>query len=1447
MDTKSHPALHGYQQSAHNIQQGNTVLNAIQNDPSGANGQSVNGISPSVHLGKRVRRPSLMYEGYETSKSNPVPPTQQQPLQPVQQQQLSPQNQEVKMDQKRQVGRQTNQLIYLKNVVMKAVWKHQFAWPFHTPVDPVKLGLPDYFDIIKNPMDLGTIKKRLESNYYHSAKECMSDFNLMFTNCYLYNKPGEDVVLMAQALEKQFLTKVAQMPQEEIEIPPPSKDTEMPGKRGKKGKGRGSAVAAAVAQLTANASQAMTPTPQPPPPPPPSVTALPLPTPTPTPPPPPPPSQPVPMPLAELPSQLSIPDYRPQQVQSQSTNSVVQPPAQPVSKAKKGVKRKADTTTPTALILPPSHEEPMVALNEPLPTGKPAKIPARRESGRKIKPPKKDLPDVAQHSKGKKGKLSEQLKYCSGILKELFSKKHSGYAWPFYKPVDAQLLGLHDYHEIIKNPMDLGSVKRKMDTREYNNANEFAADVRSIFTNCYKYNPPDHDVVAMARKLQDVFEMKFAKMPDEPTPPPSEPDPTPAATAASSSSGSSSSSDSSSDSDSTDSEEERANKLSQLQAQLRAVHEQLSALSEATFNKPKKKKKEKEKEEEKDKEKDKDAKKKKKKKEKEKEKEKEVEKPEKEEEKKPEVKKEEKKEKPKPKQRPTSTKPPAAKKPPKRSNSSRQSKKNKQPPPPVYESEDEDMAKPMSYDEKRQLSLDINKLPGDKLGRVVHIIQAREPSLRDSNPDEIEIDFETLKPSTLRELERYVMQCLRKKPRKPYAKKNSGKTKEEQQREKKQELERRLQDVSGQLGGAYAKKSSKKADREAVENMIDVVGGPSRLSASSSSSSDSDSSSSSSGSSSSSDSSDSESEDVSPAKKKRKNAPVPSKQRASKTAQSQQNHRPAPNTTRPPQQEQQQQHQPQQEQQQLNLQPPQQVSQPAMQSPPTSILAAHLTGTIDSLEALTAKIPPEIPPPARPASHSSLPAQPSRPSSKASPMPVRQSKATVQPAIVSPPPQPQPTPELQLLPLQPPAEPAQQPPVEMPQPLSLQQPMDMRTVPEDLMLDSRPPKTKPPPVSQTSKTAQAPVSKHPSKSSTPPRHTAKPATPPASKPPSKPATPPAAKHPPKASTPPASKQASKPTTPPAATAAKQPPKAAAPAPAPKQPTKPATPPAAKQPTKPLTPPLSASATPPSKPTKTSTKPATPPAAAPPVSAETKSKSPVGSLLPTDITEPVSFLIGDEDSNSSKADTPTPPPAPEPTQVPVIKPQPVRSEPQKQDLPKPTKAVSFAVGAVPSHGSTENLKKLGEVKQPSQKKDFKIRNVGSWSNLAKSATNSPFGGNTTQVHSSEKTFELFKRQKKEKDERQRALQAQEEFRRQQKEYAERERIRQERERQREKEEDDALERARQVQQESLQKQQQQSRMERERRKEQERRKREAMAGAIDMNRQSDIMATFEENL
>ncbi|XP_005165652.2 bromodomain-containing protein 3b isoform X5 [Danio rerio] len=678
-------------------------------------------------------------------------------------------------------GRKTNQLQYMQNVVVKTLWKHQFAWPFYTPVDAIKLNLPDYHKVIKNPMDMGTIKKRLENNYYWTAGECMQDFNTMFTNCYIYNKPTDDIVLMAQALEKIFLQKVAQMPQEEVELlPPPPK-----GKARKPGAPPGSENQQSIALTPGSPSSSC-------------------------------PSSPPQ--LAQTPVIAATP------VATITTNVQAAPPAtamiptaQPVVK-KKGVKRKADTTTPTTCAITASRSESPTAMLE----SKHSKVISRREStGRPIKPPKKDLEDGdVQQPGNKKSKLNDHLKYCDTILKEMLSKKHAAYAWPFYKPVDAEALELHDYHEIIKQPMDLSTVKKKMDSREYPDAQNFAADVRLMFSNCYKYNPPDHEVVAMARKLQDVFEMKFAKMPDEPAEP-SSPNAVSATAVVSKSTGSSESSADSSSS-SSDSEEERATRLAELQEQLKAVHEQLAALSQGPVSKPKKKKEKKEKEKKKkDKEKDKDKNK---------------------------VKAEEdKKAKSTQPNKQTPQKKTSARKP-NSTSTTRQAKKGGKPGAANYES-DEEESLPMSYDEKRQLSLDINRLPGEKLGRVVHIIQSREPSLRDSNPDEIEIDFETLKPSTLRELERYVKSCLQKKQRKPLpgTGKKSAKSKEELVQEKKKELEKRLQDVSGQLNNN--KKPPKKAEKAGSAQ----GGGASRLSGSSSSS-DSGSSSSSGSSSESSDS-----------------------------------------------------------------------------------------------------------------------------------------------------------------------------------------------------------------------------------------------------------------------------------------------------------------------------------------------------------------------------------------------------------------------------------------------------------------------------------------------------------------------------------------------------------------------------------------------------------------
>ncbi|XP_075881589.1 bromodomain-containing protein 3b isoform X1 [Nelusetta ayraudi] len=621
-------------------------------------------------------------------------------------------------------GRKTNQLQYMQNVVVKTLWKHQFAWPFYQPVDAIKLCLADYHKVIKNPMDMGTIKKRLENNYYWSASEAMQDFNTMFTNCYIYNKPTDDIVLMAQALEKIFLQKVAQMPQEEVALLPPAP----------KGKNKSKLPAAATTVSQQAESSAESP-----------------------------PSYPSPSP-----SQTPVISTTPTPVQTTPPVSATQPPATlmpsalPVVK-KKGVKRKADTTTPTTSAISAGRADSPSAQDS-----KPAKLgSARREAAAR---PAKARRETSEEAAGgelgaggigtglgvgagiggagvrKGGKLGEQMKHCDAILKEMLSKKHAAYAWPFYKPVDAEALELHDYHDIIKHPMDLSTVRKKMDKSEYNDPQSFATDVRLMFSNCYKYNPPDHEVVAMARKLQDVFEMRFAKIPDEGLEA-SVPSTTPLV---SKSTASSDSSNNSSSDESSDSEEERATRLAELQeqvgaadqSQLKAVHEQLAVLSQAPVSKPKKKKEKKDKEKKKDKDKDKGNK----------------------------GKLEEEK---KPKAAAQQPKPANQKKPPARKANStvtatRQPKKGGKASGGGSANGDdgEESSLPMSYDEKRQLSLDINRLPGEKLGRVVHIIQSREPSLRDSNPDEIEIDFETLKPSTLRELERYVKSCLQKKQRK---------------------------------------------------------------------------------------------------------------------------------------------------------------------------------------------------------------------------------------------------------------------------------------------------------------------------------------------------------------------------------------------------------------------------------------------------------------------------------------------------------------------------------------------------------------------------------------------------------------------------------------------------------------------------------------------------------
>mmetsp|Transcript_16450 Transcript_16450/g.23398 ORF Transcript_16450/g.23398 Transcript_16450/m.23398 type:complete len:1651 (+) Transcript_16450:347-5299(+) len=90
--------------------------------------------------------------------------------------------------------------------ILKSMQNHTHGWVFNEPVDPKELGLPDYFDIIKKPMDLGTIAKKLHHENYHSIEEFHADVILTFDNALKYNEEGSVVNGMALELKKKYLS-----------------------------------------------------------------------------------------------------------------------------------------------------------------------------------------------------------------------------------------------------------------------------------------------------------------------------------------------------------------------------------------------------------------------------------------------------------------------------------------------------------------------------------------------------------------------------------------------------------------------------------------------------------------------------------------------------------------------------------------------------------------------------------------------------------------------------------------------------------------------------------------------------------------------------------------------------------------------------------------------------------------------------------------------------------------------------------------------------------------------------------------------------------------------------------------------------------------------------------------------------------------------------------------
>ena len=125
------------------------------------------------------------------------------------------------------------------------------------------------------------------------------------------------------------------------------------------------------------------------------------------------------------------------------------------------------------------------------------------------RPAPRDLPYT--HQKPKKKKYLWELKFCDHVLKEITKPKYQAVWWPFVSPVDPVALNIPTYLNVVKKPMDFGTIRQKLDRGEYENAKEFEADARQVFKNCYMFNPEGDSVNKMGHGFEAVFNEEWNK------------------------------------------------------------------------------------------------------------------------------------------------------------------------------------------------------------------------------------------------------------------------------------------------------------------------------------------------------------------------------------------------------------------------------------------------------------------------------------------------------------------------------------------------------------------------------------------------------------------------------------------------------------------------------------------------------------------------------------------------------------------------------------------------------------------------------------------------------------------------------------------------------------------------------------------------------------------------
>lgn len=99
--------------------------------------------------------------------------------------------------------------------------------------------------------------------------------------------------------------------------------------------------------------------------------------------------------------------------------------------------------------------------------------------------------------------LTEAIRKCEQVLNQLCAHRSAD---PFLEPVNPIAQGLHDYTSIVKDPMDLGTIRKKLKNKDYLKISQFVADVRKVFSNSCLYNQKASQVYLMTLEMSEHFE-----------------------------------------------------------------------------------------------------------------------------------------------------------------------------------------------------------------------------------------------------------------------------------------------------------------------------------------------------------------------------------------------------------------------------------------------------------------------------------------------------------------------------------------------------------------------------------------------------------------------------------------------------------------------------------------------------------------------------------------------------------------------------------------------------------------------------------------------------------------------------------------------------------------------------------------------------------------------------